>query len=471
MEAPSGSGINITKFKTLSGESQSHRYSNSYNALSRLSEAPFSSSTPNIYSEVSSLSTSPPQKQSSFSMMNSKPSSFQKIPLDSNSSKEEYKKHKKTSSLDAKYSLKILELGMNGEEEKEEEEQDEVTSRRKASDLGSAKEMPKLEKKKFEKTEPKANINTERKLPPGYPSGRERSRSQTDIILEEGEEEENEDLNTIQDTRKSLEKELLKQQLKCKEKEGEKEKEKEKEVETAKLSEKSCGKEKDKDKDKDKTKEKEKEKKKKKNPFEKREEKVEVKKEGKIRQVREGLFDHKTTSTMEPIYILTEVIRVLNQKGMTFERDNYKLFVEIDASEGKNEIEITKGLDHSSIPTPLIQSPPRAVEYESSFDSDYQSLQDKKSTSALSSLLLKSDPSITGSQELQPTNYLAPMTSNLSISLESVSSLNQVSKIIKFELEICRLGEKLHGIRLKRLNGDIWTYKTICDSIISELKI
>jgi len=361
--------------------------------------------------------------------------------------------------------------------EKEEKEQDEVTSRRTAFDLVS------------EKTDSRFS-NTERKLGAGRPRQRsqsQRPQTQKSMILEEEEEEEEEESlpsslssSLPRDPPKFLEKELFKQHLKSKKKDLEKEREKEKEIEPEKEKDKTKPKErtrrasmraeKDKDKDREKTKEKKKKKTKDdENETEKND--LEVKKEGKIRQVREGLFDHKTTSTMEPIYILTEVIRVLNQKGMTFERDNYKLFVEIDASEGKNEIEITKGLDHSSIPTPLIQSPPRAVEYESSFDSDYQSLQDKKSTSALSSLLLKSDPSITGSQELQPTNYLAPMTSNLSISLESVSSLNQVSKIIKFELEICRLGEKLHGIRLKRLNGDIWTYKTICDSIISELKI
>jgi len=42
---------------------------------------------------------------------------------------------------------------------------------------------------------------------------------------------------------------------------------------------------------------------------------------------------------------------------------------------------------------------------------------------------------------------------------------------VKFEIEVCILADNLRGIRLKRLQGDTWIYKSLCKAILDELHI
>jgi MAP/microtubule affinity-regulating kinase len=46
------------------------------------------------------------------------------------------------------------------------------------------------------------------------------------------------------------------------------------------------------------------------------------------------------------------------------------------------------------------------------------------------------------------------------------------TKTIKFELEVCRVIKvELNGIRLKRLGGDTWEYKTLMTKLVSQMRL
>jgi len=174
-----------------------------------------------------------------------------------------------------------------------------------------------------------------------------------------------------------------------------------------------------------------------------------------VRSVKDGVFDHRNTSTKTPDDISKEVIRVLSGHSVTFHQNNYKFFITGDAvkiaelSEGRRS---AMEMDREEIFRPDVASsrsiaisPPRVIE------NDYEDTGDSSDGGARDSL------------EESPED------------LEELASPGRSSspsgKQVRFELEICGLGVQLHGLRLKRLQGDIWLYKDFCDRILSEMRL
>ena len=45
-------------------------------------------------------------------------------------------------------------------------------------------------------------------------------------------------------------------------------------------------------------------------------------------------------------------------------------------------------------------------------------------------------------------------------------------KAVRFEIEVCRIAKlDLHGLNLKRLGGDSWQYKRVCDRLVASMKL
>ncbi len=44
---------------------------------------------------------------------------------------------------------------------------------------------------------------------------------------------------------------------------------------------------------------------------------------------------------------------------------------------------------------------------------------------------------------------------------------------IRFEAEVCKLPRlaNMHGLRLKRISGDVWAYKALVDQLVSHLDL
>jgi len=145
--------------------------------------------------------------------------------------------------------------------------------------------------------------------------------------------------------------------------------------------------------------------------------------------VKDGVFDHHNTSTKNPDDITKEVVRVLSSHSLGFVQKNYVFVI---ASDVTKIAELSGG-----------KRTPLEVPYEDAGDS--------------------SDGGARDSLEESPED------------LEELASAGGSSspsgKQVRFELEICRLGPQLHGLRLKRLQGDIWLYKDFCDRLLSEMRL
>lgn len=44
---------------------------------------------------------------------------------------------------------------------------------------------------------------------------------------------------------------------------------------------------------------------------------------------------------------------------------------------------------------------------------------------------------------------------------------------VKFEIEVCRIKgtEGWNGVRLKRMKGDLWIYKDLCQKLLARMKL
>ena len=43
---------------------------------------------------------------------------------------------------------------------------------------------------------------------------------------------------------------------------------------------------------------------------------------------------------------------------------------------------------------------------------------------------------------------------------------------VKFQLEVCKILQlDLTGVHLKRISGDIWKYKALCNGLVMEMKL
>jgi len=180
-----------------------------------------------------------------------------------------------------------------------------------------------------------------------------------------------------------------------------------------------------------------------------------------------GIFDHHTTSTKDPIELSQEVERVLTLHKVWFRRDNtYKFIIqgdekkywEMDIKENKQHKQSEKRFfsedvieaDELSM-IPMVASAPRSLENLNSDASD------------------SSDGGARDSLEADEDERGQTLSSSSQNSIEQEAA--SLRKKVRFQLEICHLGAKLHGLKLKRLAGDTWLYKDFCNKLISEMKL
>jgi len=147
---------------------------------------------------------------------------------------------------------------------------------------------------------------------------------------------------------------------------------------------------------------------------------------GKAPRIRTGIFNVKTTSTKPLPDIVREVIRVLTENNVPYERrDDYHFL-------------ISPGLNRPG--------PPRSL----------QPAGTTPTGTPTHALALPANPSSPGQGKL--ARILAePAPAHLNV---------------RIELEVCRVfGLGMHGIRLRRLSGDTWAYQALCNALLEQLHL
>ena len=140
---------------------------------------------------------------------------------------------------------------------------------------------------------------------------------------------------------------------------------------------------------------------------------------------------------------MKEIIRVLNTRGVRFSRDNYKFVIEGELERVVSLKEKKPGLSGIRV-----------------VGSDLASISDQ--------IQDYDDNPIVFTPIASPRVSMVGFREDFDFSEEDKSYANSP---IKFEMEICKLGSGLHGLKLKRLEGDAWLYKDFCKSLISDMKL
>lgn len=214
-----------------------------------------------------------------------------------------------------------------------------------------------------------------------------------------------------------------------------------------------------------------------------------------LREVKEPVFDTRNTSTKSPEALVGEVLRVLGDHEIVFKRKNFKFLIEGNQEKVEGLVnERRSGLD---IEREIIEryedggeavstsSPPRLIEQYLAVDDDgnasdssdggaRDSLDDtpeeeEELRRALASTVAATVSASVSASVSESSSSSSSSTSTPALSRTSVAVVTE--KLVRFELEICRLGPGLHGLRMKRLEGDHWLYKEFCDNFLSAMRL
>lgn len=194
-----------------------------------------------------------------------------------------------------------------------------------------------------------------------------------------------------------------------------------------------------------------------------------------LRVTKEPMFDHRNTSTRDPETLAVEILHVLTEHGITFKRKNFRFVVEGNSAKAESLVSHRMGLD---LERDIIEryeesgeispsSPPRVIEHYLNDEGDASDSSDGGARDSLED---------TPEEEEMRRGVTLPAgmsssTPTTSSSTPSPTTGTAGEKRVRFEVEICRLGPGLHGLRMKRLEGDVWLYKDLCDNFLAALRL